>query len=399
MKSEVAIVLFLFLILIIMNCLAEYLLNKIMMAMDVLDKKYQIYHAMCAVLRVEWIFFGAWFAIPIPVLLTGLFILLFLNVIPYRNRKLLMNNFTMIIYLIYVSLLMTVIGVAGLLNLDVAYMVQNMIIRVIVMNLTFAIFVIICVLLLHYHPEFLWREDYDKSKVVIYTRFLFICVIYHILDSVILTIYSASSINYVLLVSGDILILILMFNFLNYNYVFARSEEMMREYEESQVLIAQQYFEKASLKKLSELDALTNAYNRREISSIMAESIQNGHTLACVFVDLDGLKRTNDKYGHTFGDMMLQRFADACVELLEGMGYLARIGGDEFLLVFLDQDVNRIESYVKELQLKLLEPEDEKDKISFSYGISYGEDSVDNYIISADQRMYADKNRKRRGGV
>lgn len=385
----------LFPVLLFMNCLAEYLLNKMMMTMHVLDKKYSIYHTICAALRIVWISLGAWFAFPIPVLLIGLFVLLFLSVIPYRTRRLMMNNLVMVIYLIYSSLMMTVIGIAGLIGFNVTYMVQDTTTRAIVMNATFIIFNVICILLLHYHPEFLWREDYDKSKVIIYTRFLFVCSLYHILDAAILTFYQVSWINYLLLVSGDILILILMFHFLNYNYVFAKSEDMRREYEESQVQIAQQYFEKESLKKLSALDSLTNAYNRREISSIMMENLQSGHALVCVFIDLDGLKRTNDKYGHTFGDLLLQRFANACANLMDGKGYLARIGGDEFLLIFLDQTVDEIETYIKNLQLKLIEPEDEKEKIYFSYGISYGEDSVDNYISSADKRMYADKNRKR----
>lgn len=363
--------------------------------MNVFEKKYTVYHTVCAFLRIIWIFLGAWFAVPMPVLLIGLFILLFLNVIPYKNRRLMMNNLTMIIYLIYVSLLMTVIGLAGLLGIDVDYMVQNTTTRGIVMNATFVIFNIICVLLLHFHPEFLWKEDYDKSKVVIYTRFLFICVIYHILDAVILTMYQTSWINYLLLVSGDLLILVLMFNFLNYNYVFAKSEDLRRAYEENEILIAQQYFEKESLKKISELDALTNTYNRREISSIMLESIQNGHQLACVFIDLDGLKRTNDKYGHTFGDLMLKRFADACTDLIGDKCYLARIGGDEFLLIFLDEEIDVIELYMRDLQLKLLEPAEDKEKIFFSYGIAYGEKSVDDYINLADQRMYENKNRKR----
>lgn len=385
--------------LLFMNGISEFLLNKMMVAMDVLEARYNTYHFICAALRIIWIFVGAWLAIPIPLLLIGLFILLFLNVIPYPNRRLLMNNFTMIIYLIYTSLMMAVIGGAGLLGLDVEYMVTDSTMRGIVMNATFLMFNIICLSLLHYHPEFLWREDYDKSKVVIYTRFLFLCASYHILDAVILTLYPTSWINYALLVSGDLLILILVFNFLNYNYVFAKSEVMKKEYEESEILVAQQYFEKESLKQLSGFDALTHAYNRREICAVMAENIKAGHQLACVFMDLDGLKRTNDKYGHTFGDFMLKRFADTCMELIEDHGYLARLGGDEFLLVFLDQTINDIESQMKKLQLKLLDEENEKEKISFSYGISYGEETINDYINLADQRMYADKSRKRRGNV
>lgn len=380
-----------------MNCMTEYLITKMMITMNVLHKKNSVYHAICAVLRIMWIYVAAWFAIPMPVLLIVLFLLLFLNAVPYQNRKLLMNNFIMIIYLIYASLLMTVIGSAGFLGFDVEYMVQDKTIRVIIMNTTFIIFNMICLFLLHYHPEFLWKENYDRLKVVLYTRFLFICIIYHILDAVLLTLYPTGQISYLLLVSGDILILILMFNFFNYNYVFTKSEEIRKQYEESEVLIAQQYFEKEQLKKLSELDSLTNTYNRREISSIMLDSIQNGHKLACVFIDLDGLKRMNDKYGHTFGDFMLQRFANACADMLGEKDYLARIGGDEFLLIFLDQKISFIENRVKELQLKLLEPADDKEKIYFSYGISYNEETVEQYITLADQRMYACKKGKRSG--
>lgn len=383
--------------LLFMNSLTEYLLNKMIASIDILSEKLKIYHFLFAFLRIMWIFFGLWFAVPMHFLLIGLFLLLFLNVLPYPTKRLLMNNFTMIIYLFYTSLLMTVIGCAGLMGFDVDYMVENITLRGIVMNTTFMIFNVICVLLLHYHPEFLFRKNYDKSKVVIYTGFLFLCVVYHILDAVILTLYPTSWINYLLLVSGDILILILIFNFLNCNYVFAKSEEMKREYEESEILMAQQYFEKKSLKKLSGLDSLTNAYNRREISSIMEKCIKSGQSLICVFIDLDGLKKTNDTYGHTFGDLMLKRFADTCVEAIEGKGYLARIGGDEFLLVFPDTEMREVEACIKNVQLSLLEPSDPKEKISFSYGISHGEDSVNNYIITADRRMYIDKKRKQRG--
>lgn len=390
-------ILILFPVLLLMNCLTEYLLVRMMVTMDVLEKKNSSYHGICAILRITWIFLGAWFAVPMPILLIGLFLLLFLNVIPYRGRKLLMNNYMIIIFLIFTSLLMTIIGGAGLMGFDVNYMVQNATIRVIIMNVTFIVFNVTCFLLLRHRPEFLWKEDYDRFKVVIYTRFLLICILYHMLDSVLMTYYPTNRIDYLLLVSGDILILILMSNFLNYNVVFAKSEEIRKEYEESEILIAQQYFEKETLKKLSEFDSLTNTYNRREISSIMLESLEKGHKIVCVFIDLDGLKRTNDKYGHTFGDLMLKRFANASSEILQDKGYLARIGGDEFLLIFLDQEVSQIENDIRELQIKLLEPEDEKEKIYFSYGISYDKESVDQYIILADQRMYACKNRKRCG--
>lgn len=383
-----------FFVLIIMNFVAEYLLNRMMLTMNILEKENNIYHVLCAILRVLWICLCAWFSSPLAIVLIGLFVLLFLNILPYYKRSLLMTNFTMIIFLIYTSLLMMIIGFVGMIGFNAVHLKQNAVMRVIIINMSFLIFNLICFLLLRFYPEFLWKEDYDRLKVVIYTRFLIVCCIYHIFDAVILTMYDVGWVNYLLLVLGDALILILMFNFLNYNFVFAKSEAIKKEYVENEIILAQQFFEKESLKQLSEFDSLTNAYNRREISSIILENINIGNKIVCVFVDLDGLKQTNDRYGHTFGDLMLKKFADASIEIMRENGYLARIGGDEFLLIFINQPIQDVDSRMEELQLKLLEPTDEKQKIYFSYGISYNEKSVEDYINSADQRMYVCKNRK-----
>lgn len=386
---------FLYLILIIMNCLTEYLFNKMMLSIGILKKKNHLFRFVCAASRILWLFLCAWFLFPIPVLLIGLFLLLYLDALPYQNRKLLMNSFILIIYLTFISILMTIIGIAGLLTFDLKHMLQDTGIRALILIITFLTFNLISLFLLRYHLGSLWKADYDKFKVLIYTRFLIICITYHILDSLFLALYHTSRINFMLLISGDILILILIYTFFNYNYIFEKSERMKKKYEENEILIAQQYFEKDALKKLSGFDSLTNAYNRREIGSIMTELIQAGHKLACVFIDLDGLKQINDNYGHTYGDLMLKHFADACMLSLKKNEYLARIGGDEFLLIFPDQEISRIENRIKELQSKLLEPSEEKEKISFSYGISFDEESVDSYINLADQRMYECKNRKR----
>lgn len=384
-----------FILLLLMNCLTEYLLNKMMLTMNVLEKKNIFYHTVCAILRIAWVTIGTWYSLSLPIFFIGLFILLYLNVIPYANRRLVMNNFTMIIYLLYISLFMLVVGCMGLIGITFTRLIQDSTYRMILLNTTFLFHNLISFLLLRFRPTFLWKEDFDRLKVMIYTRFLFICALYHMLDAILLTMYHAIYINYLLLTSGDILILILMFMFLSYNHIFVKSELMKKEYEESEILVAQQYFQKQSLKQLSEFDPLTSAYNRREICSIMQERMKHNQNFTCVFIDLDGLKRMNDTYGHSFGDLMLKRFADAAIQALDEKGSLARIGGDEFLLVFFNQDVVYVEQCVKQLQITLLSNVDEKEKISFSYGISYGEKSVDDYITSADEKMYACKNRKR----
>lgn len=388
-------IILLYFFLLTINCLTEFLLYKMIMAIGVLKKKYFIYHIVCAILRIMWLCLSAWFLVPLPLFLIGLLFFLYLNSIPYRTRSLLINHFTIIIYLIYTFILMTVIGISGLAGMDVSSMIMDKAMRSIVLNITLIVFNIICFLLLRYRPSLLWLEEVDRFKVVIYTRFLIICVIYHLFDAIILTFYSISRVNYFLLVSGDFLILVLMYNFLAYNYVFEKSKRMKKEWEENEILVAQQHFEKEALRKLSKHDALTNTYNRREISEIMQKHIVDGHKLSCVFIDLDGLKRINDTYGHAFGDLMLKRFADACSAILSDNDSLARIGGDEFLLVFPDREIVSAESLIRNLQQKLLEPTEEKDKIYFSYGISYNEESAEQYIKLADQKMYECKKRKR----
>lgn len=387
---------FIFIVLVLLNGLAEYQINQMMFSVQVHDTRNSFYHAVCSILRISWVSLCAWYTISLPVFLIVLLILLYLNVIPYRSSRLfVMGNITMIVYLLYLSLLILCIGCLGVIGIDFFKSGNVRIVSIIVINVTFILHNFICFLLLRYRPEFLWNNEYDRLKVVIYTCFLYVCIAYQILDTFVLEYYTIRQIDYLLLIIGDILILILAYNLSYYNYVFLKSERIKNEYEASEVLMAQQYFEKQKLKHLSEYDALTKALNRREISLLMEEGIENGEKIICVFIDLDGLKKINDKYGHHFGDMMLKRFVDTCADIFNDIGYLARIGGDEFLLVFFNQELTFIEVRLKELQTLLLDVKEEQNQISFSYGISFNEHSVEDYMTSADQKMYICKNRKR----
>lgn len=386
---------FLLIALMLLNSMTEFQLNQMMISMKVLDSKYYFYHTLCSIIRIIWVSLCAWFTVSLPIFLIGLFILLALNMVPYYKNIIGIQNITMLIYLLYISFLMFSVGLLGITGINLSESMENSVLRILIFNLAFIFHNLICFILLRYRPEFLWSNEYDRLKVIIYTGFLFICSLYHIIDAFVLEYYEMKQIEYLLLLSGDLLILFLTYYLSNYNYVFVKSEMIKKEYEESEILMAQQYFKKQKLKQLSEHDTLTKAYNRREICSIMEDKIKLGHELICVFIDLDGLKKMNDIYGHGYGDSVLKRFADTCAEMFIDIGYLARIGGDEFLLVLFDQSLSFVEERVNELQTLLIEGEDEKDKIFFSYGISYHEKSIEDYISSADQKMYVSKKRKR----
>jgi diguanylate cyclase (GGDEF)-like protein len=91
------------------------------------------------------------------------------------------------------------------------------------------------------------------------------------------------------------------------------------------------------LRQRASHDPLTGLSNRRQILDILADAIadhrgQLGH-VATVFVDLDRLKYVNDALGHRVGDRLLVSVAHRLAEAVRPDDHVARIGGDEFLVV------------------------------------------------------------------
>lgn len=135
-------------------------------------------------------------------------------------------------------------------------------------------------------------------------------------------------------------------------------------------------------------DSLTGAYNRR----FLEENPGNWSTV--IVADLDYLKRYNDRYGHPQGDRLLTEF----VELLKGglreEDAVVRYGGDEFLLLLSDADVDQAERVMHRL-LEAFRRNYPDSGIGFSYGIEAVRYRIDAAIHQADLRMYRMKERQR----
>lgn len=88
------------------------------------------------------------------------------------------------------------------------------------------------------------------------------------------------------------------------------------------------------LDRLAHQDPLVDLPNRRSfvasLEAMIARVERYGDAAAMLFVDLDGLKRINDKFGHTAGDQALIQVAHMLVASVRKSDYVARIGGDEF---------------------------------------------------------------------
>ena len=96
------------------------------------------------------------------------------------------------------------------------------------------------------------------------------------------------------------------------------------------------------LERLSFSDSLTSAGNRRMFDSVMerewAAAKETGTPLSLIMVDIDFFKSYNDYYGHLQGDECLKRISRALGEAAGTEGFLARFGGEEFVLVLAGTD-------------------------------------------------------------
>ncbi len=160
------------------------------------------------------------------------------------------------------------------------------------------------------------------------------------------------------------------------------------------------------MERLATRDALTGALNRgaglRRLEEALEESDRIGRPLAVAFADLDGLKHTNDTFGHLAGDTLLAATAEAMRSDLGPSDALCRIGGDEFLLVLPDRDLpeaeefwRRIRGRFEEVSLRYGLPRRVRASVGFAVHRPGSSRNPDDLIREADEAMYRDKAARR----
>lgn len=91
------------------------------------------------------------------------------------------------------------------------------------------------------------------------------------------------------------------------------------------------------LAQLAKYDALTGLANRlllrERFQAAIADATRKGHMLAVHFLDLDGFKAVNDRYGHPTGDALLEQVAHRLESIVRAGDTVARLGGDEFVML------------------------------------------------------------------
>ncbi|MBF0551376.1 MAG: GGDEF domain-containing protein, partial [Deltaproteobacteria bacterium] len=150
------------------------------------------------------------------------------------------------------------------------------------------------------------------------------------------------------------------------------------------------------------LDGLTGLYNQaffRRVLELAFKRVkrENGH-LALMFMDLDGFKAANDIYGHIHGDRILRRVAETLLKHIREYDIVARVGGDEFAILFEGLDPEKAAVRAADISTAVnLALAEIKGGVTASFGLAplNGQATPEIFYHDADQNMYPQKRSKK----
>lgn len=126
-----------------------------------------------------------------------------------------------------------------------------------------------------------------------------------------------------------------------------------------------------SLEKAAYEDPVTGLYNRAYSEKRFKELSKKKTPFLLINMDLNGLKKTNDTYGHEVGDKLISRFALALSDAFSPIGEGYRMGGDEFMVLVTEPDMEKVRACFKTLFEKAeAYSYGLPTKLSFAYGIA-----------------------------
>lgn len=151
-------------------------------------------------------------------------------------------------------------------------------------------------------------------------------------------------------------------------------------------------------------DSLTGLFNRRylmvHLEKLLRKNAESKKQLCVLTLDLDHFKKINDTYGHGAGDEVLKTFAERMTQRLRSFDLVARLGGEEFVVILPDisrdmaiQVAERLRKGVADIPFKISVPPGEiKVTVSVGAALIDGEDiSVEEALKRSDDELYKSK--------
>jgi diguanylate cyclase (GGDEF)-like protein len=144
-------------------------------------------------------------------------------------------------------------------------------------------------------------------------------------------------------------------------------------------------------------DPLTGLANRERFAALVNRALQDGNRPAVAFIDLDGFKAVNDRFGHSAGDAVLRVTAERVRSVVRSEDVPARLGGDEFaVLLSTASPAETAAAVAQRVRARLAEPFSVEGRtviVGASVGLAFGDrqDDAETLMRRADTAMYAAK--------
>lgn len=156
--------------------------------------------------------------------------------------------------------------------------------------------------------------------------------------------------------------------------------------------------------QLALTDALTGAVNRHHFNEVLDQEIahvnSHGSPLSIMLLDIDHFKSVNDRYGHGVGDEVLVMFYQTCVEAVRSSDVVARIGGEEFVIIMPNTQLVNAQKFAERLRQKIAKLEiniaNKQISVTVSIGVSQWQSeyftNAETFVAHADKSLYQAKN-------
>lgn len=226
---------------------------------------------------------------------------------------------------------------------------------------------------------------------------------YLIFDSITCAFGLPYSLLSVFLIGSCVLLMIQFILFLAHTYRIIEKAHYEAEYYRLEQERADHVKRQMTLQKLAYLDGLTGTYTRRYAMEMLESMQKDRLDVTVAYIDVNGLKMVNDTLGHPVGDRYLKLIADSLNENLNKSDILARIGGDEFLVVSNSVEKEKIAFLLKRVNEGLGAAGREGFRPSFSYGVVSAPHKepfdLEALLRESDRRMYEYKMQYKKGAV
>ncbi|MGL5972190.1 MAG: GGDEF domain-containing protein [Oscillospiraceae bacterium] len=303
----------------------------------------------------------------------------------------------MISFYSYVNIYSIMLILRGIISLYLGVEYRDAAINAEINGFVFIVSVVIFSVLTFVLDKIIYKDYFktlnsDKSSVKFILTLLFFMMCFHLYN--VINIYLDESYELMTFYQIKIGIVSLLGLFIVFYYAYTKAQFDLFKFKSFQIEeeINKQKQEEKELMDLAVYDSMTGFFKREYGLTYLKDTIHENKDCVVIFIDLDGLKKINDKLGHDIGD----RYICSVVDILKKHFpdcIISRFGGDEFFIISTKSTFNQIECKLGQCAYQV---ESTSDKVGYAMSISYGYHEIDknntlNYkqiIDIVDDKMY-----------